>query len=41
LRELARQREAIVEEGRFNLDHVHMLVSIPPNCAMAAEDWPK
>ena len=30
LRELARQRECVVEEGHLNLDHVHMLLSIPP-----------
>jgi len=35
LRELARQREAIVEEGHLNPDHVHMLVSIPPKYAVS------
>ena len=30
LRELARQRECVVEAGHLNLDHVHMLLSIPP-----------
>ena len=35
LRELARQREAIVEEGHLQLDHVHMLLSIPPKYAVA------
>jgi putative transposase len=35
LRELARQRECVVEEGHLNLDHVHMLLSIPPKCAVA------
>ena len=35
LRELARQRECTVEEGHLQLDHVHMLVSIPPKYAVA------
>jgi len=35
LRELARQRECIVEEGHLQLDHVHMLLSIPPKYAVA------
>ena len=35
LRELARQRECVVEEGHLNLDHVHMLLSIPPKYAVA------
>ena len=35
LRELARQREAVVEEGHLQLDHVHMLLSIPPKYAVA------
>lgn len=35
LRELARQRECVVEEGHLSLDHVHMLVSIPPKYAVA------
>jgi len=30
-RELARQRECEVEEGHLMVDHVHMLLSIPPN----------
>ena len=30
LRELARPRECVVEEGHLQLDHVHMLLSIPP-----------
>ena len=33
--ELARQRECVVEEGHLNLDHVHMLLSIPPKYAVA------
>ena len=35
LRELARQREAVVEEGHLQPDHVHMLLSIPPKYAVA------
>ena len=35
LRELARQGECTVEEGHLQLDHVHMLLSIPPKCAVA------
>ena len=35
LRELARQREAVVEEGHLQRDHVHMLLSIPPKYAVA------
>jgi putative transposase len=35
LRELARQRECTVEEGYLQLDHVHMLLSIPPKYAVA------
>ena len=35
LREFARQREGVVEEGHLNLDHVHMLLSIPPKYAVA------
>lgn len=35
LRELARQREAAVEEGHLQLDHVHMLLSIPPKYAVS------
>lgn len=35
LRELARQRECVVEEGHLNLDHVHMLLSILPKYAVA------
>lgn len=34
-RELARQRECVVEEGHLNLDHVHMLLTIPPKYAVA------
>ena len=34
-RDLAQQRECPVEEGHLNLDHVHMLLSIPPKYAVA------
>ena len=30
LRELARQKESMIEEGHLMPDHVHMLISIPP-----------
>jgi len=39
LRELARQRESVVEEGHLNLDHVHMLLSTPPKYAVAQVLW--
>ena len=35
LRELARQRECVVEEGHLNLAHVPMRLSIPPKYAVA------
>jgi putative transposase len=35
LRELANQRECVVEEGHLQLDHVHMLLSIPPKYAVS------
>jgi len=35
LRELAQQRECLVEDGHLQLDHVHMLLSIPPKYAVA------
>ncbi len=35
LRELARQYECVVEEGHLQIDHVHMLLSIPPKYAVA------
>jgi len=35
LRELARQRECLVEEGHLQLDHVHMLLAIPPKYAVS------
>jgi putative transposase len=34
-RDLAQQRECTVEEGHLQLDHVHMLLSIPPKYAVA------
>ena len=36
LRELARQKESRVVEGHLMLDHVHMLISIPPKYAVAS-----
>ena len=38
LRELARQRESDVEEGHLLADHVHMMVSIPPEVLGGAGD---
>lgn len=35
LRELATQRESEIEEGHLLVDHVHMLVSIPPKYSVA------
>ncbi len=35
LRELARHKESEVLEGRMLLDHVHMLIAIPPKYAVA------
>ena len=35
LHELARQKECKVLEGHLQLDHVHMLVSIPPKYAVS------
>jgi putative transposase len=34
-RELARQRESEIVEGRLVGDHIHMLISIPPKYAVA------
>jgi putative transposase len=34
-RELARQRECAIEEGHLMVDHVHMLVSIPPKYSVS------
>ena len=36
LRELVRQKESEVIEGHLMVDHVHMLVSIPPKYSVAA-----
>ena len=33
--DLARQRECRIEEGHLLLDHVHMLISIPPKYAVS------
>jgi len=33
--ELARQRESNILEGHLMLDHVHMLISIPPKYSVA------
>ena len=33
--ELARQRECRIEEGHLMLDHVHMLMSVPPKHAVS------
>ena len=33
--ELARQRESKIVEGHLQLDHVHMLISIPPKYSVA------
>jgi len=34
-RSLAEQKESRVEEGHLMIDHVHMLISIPPKYAVA------
>ncbi len=34
-RELARQKESLIEEGHLQPDHVHMLLSVPPKYAVA------
>ena len=36
LRSLAEQKECRVEEGHLMLDHVHMLLSVPPKYAVAS-----
>jgi putative transposase len=33
--ELARRKECQIEEGHLMLDHVHMLISIPPKYSVA------
>ncbi len=35
LRELAHQKESLIEEGHLLPDHVHMLLSVPPKYAVA------
>jgi putative transposase len=35
IRDLARQKESLVEEGHLMGDHVHMLLSIPPKYSVA------
>ena len=35
LRDLAQQKEAVVEEGHLMSDHVHMLLSIPPKYSVS------
>jgi putative transposase len=32
---LARQKESLIEEGHLMLDHVHMIISIPPKYAVS------
>ena len=34
-RELTQQRECEIEEGRLMLDHVHMLLSVPPKYSVS------
>lgn len=34
-RQLAEQRESRIEEGHLMPDHVHMMISIPPKCAVS------
>ena len=34
-RDLAKRRESEIEEGHLLLDHVHMMISIPPKYAVA------
>ena len=34
-RRLAQQRESTIEEGHLMVDHVHMMISIPPKYAVA------
>ena len=34
-RNLAGQKESRIEEGRLMVDHVHMLISIPPKYAIS------
>ena len=32
---LASQKESLIEEGHIMADHVHMMISIPPNYAVS------
>ena len=32
--QVARQRESQIEEGHLQVDHVHMMISIPPKCSV-------
>jgi len=34
-RELAEQRESEIEEGHLMVDHVHMLISVPPKYSVS------
>ncbi len=34
-RKLAEQKESRIEEGHLQIDHVHMMISIPPKCAVS------
>ena len=34
-RKLAEQKKSRIEEGHLMPDHVHMLISIPPKCAVS------
>jgi putative transposase len=35
LHRLARQKESLIEEGHILVDHVHMMISIPPKYAVS------
>ena len=35
IRDLAQQKESVVEEGHLMTDHVHMLLSIPPKYSVS------
>ena len=35
LRDLALQKESVIEEGHLMSDHVHMLLSVPPKYSVA------
>ena len=35
LRELARRKESRIEEGHLKVDHVHMMIAIPPKYAVS------